>query len=223
MVVVNIDVGAFGREAASVPLDFALSAVDQTGREIGSSTKSTTVAFRSGTGSEPVETNVQTSIELPPGDYEIRMAVADPQTGTVASVFAPLRVPRFADEPLTLSDAVIEASGDAAVAPPGQTVLSPTTRRTFGRNEYVRAVMQIAQGIGRADLLVPIAVRTRILDANGQTVRDKTRTVAEKDFGNRIARVTTEMNDLPAGSYVLSVDAASRERTVSRALPFSIR
>jgi hypothetical protein len=116
-VVVNMDAGAFApagvdagasaRGSSPIPLNFALSAMDPTGREIGSSTKSLAVTFNTAMGSGPAETNVQTSVELPPGDYEIRMAVADPATGTVASVFAPLRVPRFADEPLSLSDVIV--------------------------------------------------------------------------------------------------------------------
>ena len=198
--------------------------VDPTGREIGSSTKSMAVTFNTATGSEPAETNVQTNVQLPPGDYEIRMAVADPATDTVASVFAPLRVPRFADEPLSLSDVIVDSN--AGVPPsttPGETNVGPTTRRTFDRNERVRARVQVSQGTGNKNPRVATDVRMRIVDATGRAVRDRQVTLTDSAFVSRVADASVDLSGLAVGSYVLTIDANIPGHAASHAVPFSVR
>ena len=81
-VMVNVDVGAFAnaRETA-MPLEFAVTAVNQkTGRSVAFARETATVTFKPGTSNRRAEGNVQTHIELTPGDYEVRVAVSDPAT-----------------------------------------------------------------------------------------------------------------------------------------------
>ena len=111
--------------------------MDQTGREIKSAITTATVAFTQNSLDVPPEANVQTTLELPPGDYEIRMAVEDP-ADAVGSVFAPVKIPPFGTAPLSVSDVIVQASGGAPPDPSSFDVaLSPTTRRTFAsRNGF---------------------------------------------------------------------------------------
>ena len=54
------------------------------------------------------EINVQSHVELAPGDYGLRVAVSDPATGKVASVFSDVTVPKFDSAPLSLSGVTVD-------------------------------------------------------------------------------------------------------------------
>jgi hypothetical protein len=121
-------------------------------------------------------------IDLDPGDYEVRVAVADQQTGAAGSVFAQIGIPKFATAPLSISDIAIEV-GPNRSSPTGTPVsLLPTTRRQFDRREQARAFLQIYQGTRRTDGIVPVSVRVRILDARGEAARDQSLAFSEMDF-----------------------------------------
>jgi VWFA-related protein len=224
-VVVNVDAGAFatGTET-SRPLEFAVGIVDQTGRQIAGGREAATVAFSRGVGAATAEGNVQTTLQLAPGSYEVRVAVFDPATGVAASVFTQLTVPRFDNVPLSLSDLLVEAARvTAPPARPSSASFSATTRRVFDRREGVRALLQVYQGTGRTSPLVPVSVRARITTADGRVVRDQLMNLTEKDFTNRIAGMALDMSDLLAGEYVLAIDASGDNQKASRAVPFSMR
>lgn len=215
-VVVNVDVGAFAEGAAARPLRFALSVFDQGRREIKSSTQTATVAFNNST-----DTNVQTTVELPPGNYEVRMAVEHEKTA-VASVFAPLSVPRFDRAPLSLSDVIVQTSAKPSAAP-GEITLSPTTRRMFSRAEQVRAVFEVYQGTGSSASISPVSVRNRIVDSSGRAIREQRLDLAAKSFTHRKAGMSVDLSALPAGEYVLTIDAELDRESANRAIPFAVR
>ena len=89
--------------------------------------------------------NVPTHLELPPGDYEIRAAVADASSGRVASVFQKVSVPAFARAPISVSGIAIERGGFETAAA-ADTEVSPITERTFAGAEHVRAAFEVYQG-----------------------------------------------------------------------------
>ena len=222
--VVNVDVGAFGRGGSSVPLEFALSAVDATGREIAFARDAATVMIGPASGDNPPEANVQTRLELPAGEYEVRLAVSDPKTSTVASVFAPVTVPAFDVDPLSLSGVIVEATGPRAAAspsPPGPP--APTTRRMFDRLEQVHAIVQVYQGTRRTDALQRVSARTRIEDAHHRVVRDQRLELTADNFQKRTASVSLDMSGLPPGGYVLAIEASMDRRQSQRSLPFAVR
>ena len=115
------------------------------------------------------EVNVQSYLELDPGDYEIRVGVSDPATTTVASVFADVTVPKFQSTPLSLSDIAVEIASSLSTPP------APTTSRSFRRGDHVRAVIQIYQGTQRTDPITPVSMRVQIVNAQGYR---RTRSVA---------------------------------------------
>lgn len=113
----NLDVGAFARhDAAALPLELAVSAVDQTGRQSAFARQTVTVTFTPDGAARVPEVNVQTYVDLPPGDYEIRVAVADPATNLAASVFGPVAIPPFGGMPLSFSDVIVESASGQALA-----------------------------------------------------------------------------------------------------------
>ena len=222
LVKLNVDARAFARpDGTAVPLEISTIAVDRNGRQVASANQTSTVAINgmaADSRSAVAEVNVQSYLELDSGDYEIRIGVSDPASTTVASVFADVTVPRFESLPLSLSDVAVEIASSSS-APP-----SATTRRAFRRGDNVRAVVQIYQGTQRADPIMPISMRVQILNATGTAVRDQSLTFAERAFADRRADAVMALpvSNLPAGEYLLRLEAAAAGRTAVRALRFTV-
>ena len=84
--------------------------------------------------------------DLAPGRYEVRASALDPAGGKTGSVYGDLVVPDFANEPLALSGIGIERAARAS-APRPLFPVSPTTERTFGRDDTVSAWVQVCRGV----------------------------------------------------------------------------
>ena len=223
LVKVNVDARAFAKtDGTAVPLAVSTIAVDRNGRPVASANQTSTVAIKGAASvdapSAVPDVNIQSHLELDPGDYEIRVAVSDPATATVASVFADVTVPKFDSTPLSLSDIAVE------IASAPSTPAAPTTRRTFRRGDHVRAVIQIYQGTERMDPIAPVSLRVQIVNATGSAVRDQSLTFAEQAFTNRRADAVMALpiSNLPAGEYLLKLKASADDRTAARALRFSV-
>jgi hypothetical protein len=61
------------------------------------------------------EVNVQSHLELPPGDYGLRVAVSDAATGKVASVFSGVTVPKFGSAPLSLLGVTVNIASSPSI------------------------------------------------------------------------------------------------------------
>ncbi len=216
---VNIDAGAFAHDdGTAVPLDIDVLAVDETGRTVASARQTSTIsAVRLRSGS-PAEVNVQSHLELAPGEYGVRVAVSDPATGKVASVFSDITVPKFESAALSLSGVAVETTSPPSDAP------APTTRRVFHRDERVRALLQIYQGTERTEAIAAVSMRVQILDAKGGAVRDQSLPFTEKAFTNRRADcvITLPLASLPPGDYLLKLEASVDRHTTGRALRFAV-
>jgi VWFA-related protein len=216
----NIDAGAFApADGAAIPLDVHVVALDLTGKPVASAKQTSTIAAKRAADSAPIDVNVQSQLELPPGEYGVRVAVSDPATGKIASVFSDVTVPEFHAELLSLSGVSVETTNVVSKA------VSPSTRRTFRRNEQVRVALQIYQGTGRADMLMPVTMRVRILNDKGAAVRDESLPFAESSFTSRRATctITLPLANLTPGGYVLDLTAsADRRDPVSRRFRFVV-
>ena len=216
---VNVDAGAFAPDdGTAVPLEIAVMAVDQTGKPVASARQTSTISGRRLATGVPAEVNVQSHVELPPGEYGIRVAVSDAATARVASVFSDVTVPEFSSAPLSLSGVSVEIVGTLSATP------AVTTRRVFRRGDQVRALLQIYQGTGRSEPIAPISMRVQILDAKGVAVRDQSLPFTEKTFTNRRADcvITLPAANLPAGEYLLKLEASMDRQAAGRAMRFAV-
>ncbi len=216
---VSVDAGAFAHaDGTAVPLEVAVMAVDGTGKPLASARQTSTISGVHPAGGGPVEVYVASHLTLAGGDYGIRVAVSDPVTGKVASVFSEVTVPQFDTARLSLSSVNV----DLATAPSARAVA--TMRRVFRRADRVRAVLQIYQGTERTEAIAPVSMRVQILDAKGGAVRDQSLPFTEKAFTNRRADcvITLPLAALPPGDYLLKLEASMDRQTAGRALRFIV-
>jgi VWFA-related protein len=219
---VNIRVDALsfleGR-TTSAPLDVGVVALDAFARKVASARQTSTVTLvGNADAGRPPEAPVESRLDLAPGDYEIRVAVRDSESGAVSSVFAPITVPAFGDAPLSLSDMTIEAAPAPPVAP------QPTIRRAFKSGEQVQAVLRVYEGLERDDAMVPVSMAASILDASGRAIHDETRTLTELDFTRRRSEVrfSLPVDQLPPGAYLLRVQASGGGAAALKAVRFAV-
>ena len=216
---VNVDAGAFAHEdGTAAPLDIAVLAVDRTGQPVASASQRSTISGVRAPSGPPAEVNVQSHLELPPGEYAVRVSVSDPAAGKVASVFSDITVPKFESAALSLSGVAVDTTSTPSAMP------SPTTRRVFHRNERVRALLQIYQGTERTEAMAPVSMRVQILDAKGGAVRDQSLLFPETAFTKRRADcvITLPLAALPPGEYLLKLEASMDRQTTGRALRFAV-
>jgi len=216
---VSVDAAAFAHaDGSAAPLDVSVLAVDQTGKPMGSARQTSTISGARGSAAAGADVYVASHLALPPGDYGIRVAVAEPAIGKIATVFSEVSVPDFDHARLSLSSLNVSLAN----APSAGT--AATLRRTFRRTDQVRAALQIYQGIGRADPVVPVAIRVQIVDAEGTTVRDQSLPFTETMFTNRRTEclLAIPVANLPAGEYVLRLDASADRQQAGRALRFAV-
>ena len=152
------------------------------------------------------------------GQYGIRVAVAEPATGRIATVFSDVTVPDFAHARLSLSSVNVNVAHAPSAA------AESTLRRVFRRTDQVRAALQIYQGIGRTDPIVPVSIRVQIVDTKGATVREQSLPFTETMFTNRRADgvMAIPVANLAPGEYLLKLQASASGQQAGRALRFTV-
>lgn len=212
--------------AANAPVKVFAAAFDWTGKSVETEDQAVTATPRpdaSGASSY----DVLSRLALPPGRYEIRVAL-DAGPADRASVYTFVDVPDFAKEPLSLSGVVLQ--GDAPIAAPPRAGVAdvvpfvPTARRSFARGEKVTVAVRAYQG-GR-DAPAPVAVRAQILDTSGKTVFSGTATLAPEEFvAARSADFHFELpfGRLASGEFLLTIEASKGPASARRDVRFSVR
>ncbi len=152
-------------------------------------------------------------IDLPPGTYELRISAHSGAIDKDGSVYTDLVVPDFTKDPVALSGALLSLSPARSVAPgdaltPLVPVL-PTSQRTFTRLTRVAAFVRIYQAGKSA--IVPVTLRTRVIDDKDVAAVDTTATIAANRFDGA-TRAADQSFDLPLaklapGNYVLTLEA----------------
>jgi VWFA-related protein len=160
---------------------------------------------------------VQSRLELPPGSYQLRVAVRE-SGGRTGSVFYDLSVPDFAKDPLSISGVVVTsmAAGTVptagAIAEIGDALKTPpTTSRVFSSADELSVLAEVYDNQGAVSHSVDISAT---LKAEGRVqVFSNSETRASKELGgasggygytNRIP-----LKGLAPGLYVLTIEARS--------------
>jgi len=175
----------------------------------------------------PIEIPVRLDVE--PGRYQLRLAVQLSPSGLTGSVFTDVDVPDFRKDAVSLSGVVLGDPADPGAEPNDAELgalvpVRPTVRRTFARDERVTAFVRVYQGGTRSP--VPVALAVRIVDATDTAVLGATETLAPDRFdASRAAehRVALPLSRLPAGPYLLTLEASLGSRSVRRDVRFTVQ
>jgi VWFA-related protein len=161
----------------------------------------------------------EAAIEVPPGRYQLRVGGREKATGRLGSVYLDLEVPDFSSAPLVMSDLVLAArsAGRAlSLVADSESLrqvlpVPPTTAREFARTDSVAVFAEIADNESR---LHTVDIAARIRSDDGREVhasldeRDSRELAASGGAFTFLAMIPLEK--LPAGRYVLTVDARAR-------------
>jgi VWFA-related protein len=174
-----------------------------------------------------VHYDVPTRLDLAPGRYEIRVAVNSPATALTGSAYAPVTIPRFDKDSLTLSGIIL---GRLPVAAPrgkdpldGLVPLPPTTIRTFATSDRVAVFFRMYQGGKNA--VSPVRLTARLVDAEDRAVFEQSGTLETAAFVSRVASqtLTVPLARLPEGEYLLTIEAVGGNTTVRRDVRLRIK
>jgi VWFA-related protein len=232
-VVLTVGVEAF---AASVPadrgtpLEVVASAFDRGGRPKGVARQTLNLSWPASADVQDRRLDVLSRLDLPPGEYEVRVAVSSGADARTASVFAYVTVPSFAATPLSLSNIIIGATAGTLTAPKdflsALLPIVPTARREFARTDRFVAFFRVYQGTSRNDALAPVQLRSTIMDAHDRVVATDASVLDAGAFASaRTADhfVTIPLTTLASGDYLLRVETVMGSRTAGRAIRFVVK
>jgi hypothetical protein len=230
-VAIVVGVGEFAAlSKGRVPLEVVVSAFDRNGKPRGAARQTLEVTWPASGPQATQRVEVLSKLDLPPGDYEIRAAVADSDPGRSASVFTYATVPSFDAEPLALSNVVIGAIAPTTTAPKGflspLLPFNPTAQREFANTDRILGFLRLYQGIARREALQSVALRTTLIDARGETVASSEAVLAEAQFAkNRTAEhyIALPLATLTTGEYLMRIEAKMGSYTAGRAVRFKMR
>lgn len=169
---------------------------------------------------------VMTDLDLPPGRHELRVALYSRRQNRTGSVFHSIDVPDFTGSSLALSDVVLStvpalraATHNAFV---GLLPVQPTSSREFPRTIQVSALVRVYRPAGK-DAAPPI--RSTLTSASGQVVMETQQTIDLARLNARGAadlQVQLPVKDLEPGEYLLTFEAGTADRRVSRTARFRV-
>jgi len=234
-IVLTIGVGAFAAAAVAAPgsrgapLDVVASAFDRGGRLKGVARQSLELSWPAAAAEQPPRFDALSRLDLPPGEYEIRVAVSSGAEARTASVFSYVTVPAFTAAPLSLSNLVIAATPGTLAAPrdflAALLPVVPTAKRTFTPADKLVTFFRVYQGTSRTDPLASVQLRTTVVDGHDRVVASESVVLEAAAFSKERTAdqyVTLPMAGLAAGDYLLEVETTMGARTAGRALRFVV-
>ena len=196
------------------------------GKEIGGVRQHATLILRPSTAD--AELDVLVPVGLAPGRYNIRYSAHSRALDRTGSVYTDVTLPDFSKAPLSLSGIAITADPMPSAAPRDAFAkiipVVPTTRREFGRDDRVSAFMRVYQG--ERQRTAAVDVTARVTDADGVERASVVRALAAEAFGTSRAAdysYVLPLESLPAGSYLLTIEATRGSTTARRDVPFTVR
>jgi VWFA-related protein len=228
-----------GRDLSLVPngvLEYSYVAVDPRGRVRGGNNDLVRWNLKPETKTliEQSGFRVLNRFNLPPGRYQVRIASHDSNGGRVGSVAYDLEVPDFYKLPFSMSGVVLTSlsTGGMMTLKPDeqlQQVLpaAPVSQRAFPRNDEIALFAEIYDNAGdtphRVDILTTLTADDGRVLFKAEEERSSAEIGGARGGYGYMARVP--LNDVPPGSYVLTVEARSRlgdNPTATRRVPIRI-
>jgi hypothetical protein len=211
-------------EVTGQSFEVMTAAFDPRGRQVGSVHQRTDLT---GPIASVGPFDVLSRLNLKPGLYEIRVAVAEADGPHAGSVFTWVEVPAFDQAPLALSGFAL-TTAPAWPATPIEAIADllpfpPTTKRTFTRSDRVTTLLKVYQGTEHPAAVVMTA---HVVDQLGHTIVSDSSTLSAARFlplQGVDFRIDFPAAQFGRGDYLLTVDATVAKRTARRELRFRVQ
>jgi VWFA-related protein len=216
-------------------LELSVVAADPEGKVRGSDRRTMNLKLRPDTHQRVVAGGVRllSRLDVPPGRYQLRVGVHESTGGAVGTVPIDIEVPAYEKTPLALSGLVITSSAAARLVTPtpdpqlkAALPLPPVVSRTFSQAETLSVFAEIYDRTTPTphDLDVRLVVRPVSGGDPVFTMADVRKMEASGATRTDGYKVDIPLKDVPAGEYVVTVDASSRggQFSASRAVPFKV-
>ena len=220
------------REAAiGGDIEVAAVAVGATGKVIRGQHERFSLALKPDTwlATQTAGIRVVTGLTLPPGRYQLRVAGGNVTKPGAGSVMYDLEVPDFSKAPLALSPLTLTSLNTQRVLTVSSKTVrftvphTPTATREFAAGDTLSIYSEIYDNRTRESHQLHLAAELR--DANGHLAG---RAVTDtRTNGPSLQKFEATLPlDVPAGSYVLHVEARStleKQSAVNRDVPIRVR
>lgn len=174
-----------------------------------------------------------TTLDLPPGRYQLRVAAREANNGAVGSVFTDLEVPDFSAQAFSMSGILLSSSGAALTPTPRmeeslRTLLPtpPSTTRGFATVESIFGYADVYDSLQPAHA---VDITTTVTRVDGTKVFSTTEERKSAEFGGGKGggygvQFEVPLKDFTPGLYVLRVEAKPRldKPAVFRELTFAV-
>jgi hypothetical protein len=168
------------------------------------------------------------TLTLPPGTYEVRVAARHEHENVAGSVYAYVDVPDFDADPLVLSGAVLFDRRAATLPLPealaGILDTAPTTRRDFATGDQVTALVRVYQRSSQQP--TPVKVFFRVFDEALKEVSATEKLLETAEFakaGAADASFPVPLETLRPGAYVMRVGITEGGPVLRRDVRFSVK
>jgi VWFA-related protein len=212
-------------------LELAYVMIDEKGKVKVASSDTVTLTLKPQTF-QAVQQNgiqVQARAEVPPGKYQLRLAVLEKNGGRKGSVHSDIDVPDFSKLPLSMSGLAVTSAQMSRLVPTagvdpvlkGLMPAPPTTAREFGAGDMLALVTEVYDNTGPTAHRVEITTTLRSDDGRVMFKNSEMRVSSELGGkrGGYGYSAQVPLKDVKPGLYVLRVEARStlgREATSAR-------
>ena len=210
--------------ALKVPIDVVTGAFDRNGKELSLHVQKLERAQIEDRSDRHF--GVLSRLVLAPGNHEVRVGLEEPIGGR-GSVYGYVDVPDFATLKLSLSGVLLDSgpgtvSGEAGLFD-GLLPFVPTARRTFGRDDFLRAWVRVFQAA--KDQLEDVELSVRLVNTKDEVVLDRISRLERDEFDEHATEHTVNLPvaDLPAGQYLLTISAARGAERAQRHVRFTMQ
>ena len=177
----------------------------------------------------PARYDLLSDIDLPPGQYELRLSAHRGLDAVSGSLYADVDVPDFTNAPLSVSGVMVEVVPTNATAPQGAfdayLPIVPTSTREFTADDEVSAFLRIYQG-GKEPLR-PATVSYQLVNEDDRVLREARDPLGSDRFyvGGRAADYQarhSRSRDLRPERYLLTLDVFLGGETIRRSVQFTV-
>lgn len=235
VIAVNMDAARLDLVEGSVTtggqVEVAAVAVSAAGKVAGSQRERFTLALKPESWARAKQTGLRlvTGLTLPAGRYQLRVAggnIASPQAG---SVMYDLEVPDFSKRPLAMSAVALTTRQSAAALTVGSTTArpvvpqAPVATRDFAAGDTLSMYAEFYDNRAKDAHRLDLVAELRRPDGSrvGPAVTD------QRSSGQALQKFEATLPlDVPAGAYVLHVEARStleKQTAISRDVPLRVQ